>query len=150
MLLPILYNKCYGGFDFSTAFVQEYFRRRPTSKLPKPTHAQTISGSFDHDTIRRTDLLAIAIFEEKGSEWSSGKHSKLCLHHVPADLFKYVYIGEYDGFESVCVDWEKAFNDLVLMTRREEQVAFHQRLMEYAHPPQAQVQPQKSPPQPQT
>lgn len=128
-MIPILYNRCYGGFNFSKAFVQEYFRRRPTSTLPKPTHM--IYGGFEHDEIRRTDPLAVAIFEEKGSEWSSGQHAELFLKHVPTDLVKYMHIGEYDGWECVAVDWEKAFNDLAQMDTREEQLDFHKRVTDY-------------------
>lgn len=104
-ILKILYNDCYGGFDFSPEFEAEY-ERRTGKKISDicpygPNHAI------------RADPTSIAIFEEKGTEWCSGHHSSLKLHIIPAALAKYWDIDEYDGDETVRVNIEEALADIL-------------------------------------
>ena len=86
--MKVLYNTCYGGFNFSERFVDEFNKRHPDRpKKLEPWHDE------------RTDLDVIALFEEKGSAWSSGVCSNLDMEEIPDDVeFR---IREYDGMESV-------------------------------------------------
>lgn len=86
--MKVLYNTCYGGFNFSKQFVEEFNKRHPDR--PKKLEEW-------HD--ERIDPDIIALFEEKGSDWSSGAYSKLDMDEIPDDVeFR---IREYDGMESV-------------------------------------------------
>lgn len=86
--MKVLYNTCYGGFNFSERFVDEFNKRHPDR--PKKLESW-------HD--ERTDPDVIALFEEKGSVWSSGAYSNLDMEEIPDDVeFR---VREYDGMESV-------------------------------------------------
>jgi hypothetical protein len=86
--MKILYNTCYGGFNFSKQFVKEFNERHPDR--PK---------KLEEWNDERTDPDVIALFEEKGSAWSSGAYSNLDIEEIPDDVeFR---IREYDGMESV-------------------------------------------------
>ena len=86
--MKVLYNTCYGGFNFSKQFVEEFNKRHPDR--PKKLEEW-------HD--ERIDPDVIALYEEKGSDWSSGACSKLDMDEIPDDVeFR---IREYDGMESV-------------------------------------------------
>jgi hypothetical protein len=94
--MKVLFNDCYGGFAFSEAFEEEYKTRtgKPTRvdvRLPRLLGPESI----------RTDPVAIAIWEEKGSEWCSGTDSALEMYEVPAVFEKYWEIEDYDGNETV-------------------------------------------------
>ena len=86
--MKVLYNTCYGGFNFSERFVDEFNKRHPDRpKKLEPWHDE------------RTDPDVIALFEEKGSAWSSGVCSNLDMEEIPDDVeFR---IREYDGMEAV-------------------------------------------------
>lgn len=92
--MKVLYNTSYGGFRFSEEFVEEYNKRYPDSKIP--TWAYNLS---------RTEPNAIALFEEKGSDWSSNMCSKIAVEEIPDDV-EY-RIDEYDGMEAVIWDIPK-------------------------------------------
>lgn len=83
--MKILINTCYGGFSFSERFCEEY-EKRTGSKLDK----------YSKD---RTSNDIIELFEELGSETSSGKYAELRIIEIPDDVEYYVY--EYDGIESI-------------------------------------------------
>lgn len=86
--MKVLYNTCYGGFNFSKQFVEEFNKRHPDR--PKKLEKW-------HD--ERIDPDIIALYEEKGSVWSSGVCSNLDIEEIPDDVeFR---IREYDGMESV-------------------------------------------------
>lgn len=95
--MKVLYNRCYGGFSFSTKFVEEFNERNPNNKLS--VHDDRYNGSM------RTHPDVIALFEEKGSKWSSGGCAKLEMKVVPDDVeYK---ISEYDGVETISWDIPK-------------------------------------------
>lgn len=103
--LKILYNDCYGGFHFSPEFEAEY-ERRTGKKIQEicpygPNHAI------------RADPTSISIFEEKGTEWCSGRFSSIKVHTIPAAFAKYWDIDEYDGDETVRVNIEEALADIL-------------------------------------
>jgi hypothetical protein len=85
--MKILINTCFGGFNFSEEF-QEEFELRFNLKI----------SDFDHDNIR-TNPEIIELFLEFGPERSSGKFSDLKLIEIPDDV-EYE-ISEYDGIEHV-------------------------------------------------
>lgn len=87
--MKVLYNACYGGFNFSKQFVEEFNARHPD----RPKKLETWYEG------ERTDPGIIALFEEKGSVWSSGAYAKLDVEEIPDDVE--FHIREYDGMEGV-------------------------------------------------
>lgn len=86
--MKVLYNTCYGGFGFSKQFVEEFNKRHPDRpKKLEEWHEE------------RIDPDIIALYEEKGSVWSSGYCAKLNIDEIPEDVE--FHIREYDGMESV-------------------------------------------------
>jgi hypothetical protein len=105
MSVKILFNDCYGGFEFSNAFEEEY-RARGGSM----TNGRMFR--IGPESIR-CDPLAIAIFEEKGSEWCSGPNSMLEIREIPAIFERYWEVDEYDGNESIRVCVSEAYADIL-------------------------------------
>jgi len=103
----ILYNNCYGGFAFSDAFLAEYEKR--TGKVLDTFKALFRLGA---ESIR-CDLIAVAIFQEKGSDWCSGPNSQIEAFECPVALAKYWEIDEYDGDEHVRVLVAEALADIL-------------------------------------
>ncbi len=103
--MKILYNDCYGGFAFSPAFLDEFKARTgrdlDTYKALFRLGPQSI----------RCDPDAIAIFEERGSEWCSDVHAALEVREIPTLFANYWEIEEYDGNETVRVDVNAALAD---------------------------------------
>lgn len=106
--IKIIYNNCYGGFAFSVAFEEEYHGR--TGQL-LATHRRLLDPRSP--TNIRIDPVAIAILEEKGSEWSSGPNAALEIREIPAVFSLYWSIEDRDGDETVECNTESAFADLL-------------------------------------
>ena len=92
--MKVLYNACYGGFNFSQEFVEEFNKRHPDK-----------TRKLDRWHVERSDPDVIALFEEKGPEWSSGRCSNLDVEEIPDDV-EY-HVDEYDGLETVTWDIPK-------------------------------------------
>lgn len=93
--MKVLYNDCYGGFNFSEAFLAAYKTR--TGRALDPDRALFRVGP---NSIR-CDPDAIALVEQHGSEWASGPHAYIAIREFP-DLFAHYWsIDEYDGSETV-------------------------------------------------
>jgi hypothetical protein len=99
----VLYNDCYGGFTLSVQFEAEYEAR---------TSRKVDYMKLGNESIRR-DPVAIAIFNEYGSEWCSGPCSELALHECPIIFERYWEIDEYDGNETVRIDSSAALADIL-------------------------------------
>ena len=106
--IKILYNNCYGGFNPSKAFKEEYQRRTGTA-VSRDATAFWYKGldSF------RCDPIAVAIIEEFGSEWSSGLNSAIEIREIPAVFSRYWEITEYDGEETVNINTADAYADVL-------------------------------------
>lgn len=110
--MKVLYNTCYGGFNFSKQFVEEFNKRHPDRpKKLEEWHEE------------RIDPNIIALFEEKGSVWSSGAYAKLDMDEIPDDVeFR---IHEYDGMEAVAwsIPKDEIIQDLldILKERKKEE-----------------------------
>lgn len=107
-MIKILYNNCYGGFDVSREFEEEYQRRtgRSVDRDSVEFHA-TGTSSF------RCDPIAVAIFEEFGSERASGPSAMIEVHEIPAVFARYWKITDYDGDESITVNYTEAYADIL-------------------------------------
>lgn len=84
--MKILINKCHGVFEFSPLFIKKY----------ENIHNESIPHNIREE---RTDSRVIALFEQLGSEQSSGEFSRLQIVEIPDDIDW--EINEYDGHEKV-------------------------------------------------
>jgi hypothetical protein len=107
MTTKVLYNSSYGPFDFSTAFEAEYAARAgrnvDTAKRLFHLGSQSI----------RTDPIAIALLEEKGTEWSSGPQSYIEVRAFSSVFEKYWEVEEDDGDETVRLLVSEALADVL-------------------------------------
>ena len=106
--IKVIYNNCYGGFAFSAKFEKEYNAR--TSQM-LATHRRLLDARSP--TNIRVDPVAIAILEEKGTEWSSGQNSSLEIRQIPAIFSSYWTIDEREGDETVECNTESILSDLL-------------------------------------
>ena len=103
----VLFNDCYGGFDFSAAFMKEYEKRTGAPLEVLGAYVRVGANSI------RCDPTAIALFEEKGSEWCSGPYSSLAIREFPIVFAQYWEIEEYDGNEHVRILVNEALADIL-------------------------------------
>ena len=93
--VEILYNKCFGGFGFSSEAMNEYFNRK-----------QTVDpSSFSEYEIERHDPVMLQIVKEMGSR-ANGYCARLAIQSIPSHFVKYYEIDEYDGSESVQIKYD--------------------------------------------
>lgn len=119
----ILINKCYGGFSFSYDFMKLFQEKHPeyfTDKHKPYYFFEAMSHRYNPDVIQ--------MFQEKGSKWCSGQYSNLVLKEIPDNVSDYVYVGEYDGYESLNIDWKKAFYRLYEFESLSEKQTFRESL----------------------
>ena len=87
----ILYNACYGGWGISNKAMELY-------KLK--------TNNFDNYYPRRNDTILIEIYKELGDEFDE-KHSKTLIEKIPKQYENFYYISEYDGLETVKINYTK-------------------------------------------
>lgn len=91
---PVLYNANYGGFHYSNEF-KELYKQRWGKPIFNKRHGKKV---YD-------------IYEELGSERSSGKYCKIEVDWIPKNVqFK---IEEYDGLETVFPDFNLEYRELL-------------------------------------
>jgi hypothetical protein len=107
MTTKVLYNNSYGPFEFSSAFEAEYAARagRNVDTANRLFHLGANSI--------RTDPVAIAILEEKGTEWSSGPLSYIEVRAFSSVFEKYWEVEESDGDETVRLLVSEALADVL-------------------------------------
>ena len=112
--MKLLINKCYGGYGVSNEAIELWFSKKG---LPMRTEITEYGDTrYYHEdnmiwSIGRNDPTLIEIFEEIGSERTSGDHADLKLVELP-DFCKYT-VGEYDGNEWIEETWiEVSLTDL--------------------------------------
>ena len=93
--IEVLLNDCYGGWQISNKANKLYELRRK-------------KDSNNYNYIRkRSDPILVQIYKELGDEFDGGKHSKTGIENIPKKYEKYYIISEYDGLESVEIDYTK-------------------------------------------
>ena len=104
----VLYNNAFGdGFELSRPFLEEFTKRRGKEIDINKALFWKGTGSI------RCDPLAIALFQEKGSEWSSGPSASIQLREFSAVFDKYWEVEEQDGDEYVRVLVADALADIL-------------------------------------
>jgi len=105
--IRVLFNDCYGDFAFSEAFEAEYLKRAG--------HAVEADGRLYRigSNSIRCDPVALAIYDEFGSEWCSGQEAELAIRDVPAIFASYWEIDDYGGNETVRLRIDEAMADIL-------------------------------------
>ena len=94
-MIGIMYNACHGGFSFSQAAIDEYNRRKPPVMPDLSTNAHGLD---------RTDQLMIDICAEMRHD-ANGLYAAIKTEYIPLRFKDHFIITEYDGFESVNIDY---------------------------------------------
>lgn len=98
-MIEFLYNACYGGFSFSEEFEEEFCKRFPEK-------AEFLKNLWNLEI--RYDPDVVALWKEMG-ERANGPCSKIKSKMLPEKCIEYVDLDEYDGMESVGIDWNYAY-----------------------------------------
>ena len=115
---PVLYNNQYGGFGYSRKAIEEYNKRVPAgaAKIKTGTgqgiFSQALLGKSEVDQeiyvheIDRGDPLMVQVCKDLGND-ANETYSMIAIAQVPRKFEKHYYIGEYDGLESVQIDFKR-------------------------------------------
>lgn len=95
----VLYNACYGGFSFSKLALVEYSKR--TGKTLK---------RYEHPG--RHDQIMVDVVKELGDK-ASNDCSQIEVVYVHKDHVEYIDIHEYDGLESIEINWSQYVLDSI-------------------------------------
>ena len=107
--MKLLINVCYGGYGLSNEALELWAKKKNMVLTKKTTEYGDYDYYVDGDqiisdhNIDRDDPTIIEVFEELGSERTSGDHGELSLVELP-DGCEY-NITEYDGWESIANTW---------------------------------------------
>jgi hypothetical protein len=93
-VIEVLYNRCYGGWKISEKAMELYKARNG------------IYNSMELESVDlcRSDPILIQIYNELGDEFSIGC-SNIKIKKISKKYEKYYYITEYDGLESLEIDY---------------------------------------------
>jgi len=107
-----MYNACYGGFTLSDQALREYCKVKGIQCDDKRLY-------FVDCEVSRHDPDMVAIVRALGKA-ASGTCSDVRVCDIPKKFMDYYVIGEYDGYESVQIDYQrwklKRIKDLVERT----------------------------------
>lgn len=90
--IEVLLNDCYGGWQISNKANKLYALRKTTND----------SNNYIR---KRSDPILVQIYKELGDEFDGGEHSKTNIEKIPKKYEKYYIISEYDGLESIEIDY---------------------------------------------
>jgi len=99
--VEVLYNCCYGGFNPSEKAKELYIEKM--LEIDKDFNNEHFNMYF----VDRDDPILIEIFHQLGVEKFSGSHSRIKSQKIPKKFKDCFDIGEYDGKESVNIDYRK-------------------------------------------
>jgi hypothetical protein len=91
--IEVLFNDCYGGWQISNKANKLYTLRK--------------TEDSNYYIRRRSDPILVQIYKELGDEFDGGKYSKTGIEKIPKKYENHYIISEYDGLESVEIDYTK-------------------------------------------
>lgn len=97
--VAVLYNACFGGFTLSEQALRRY------CEIKGIQCSQDTLYSVDCG-VPRHDPDMVAVVRELGKA-ANGPCTDLKVKEIPRKFLNYYYIDEYDGYESVCIDYKK-------------------------------------------
>uniref|UniRef100_A0A6C0IEK8 Uncharacterized protein n=1 Tax=viral metagenome TaxID=1070528 RepID=A0A6C0IEK8_9ZZZZ len=103
--IEILYNTSYGGWGISDKAIELYKLRN--------VNDNSMALEYEcHELLSRTDPILIQIYNELGDEMNT-KCCKIRIKKIPKKYENYYYISEYDGKESIAIDFTNYKLDMV-------------------------------------
>jgi hypothetical protein len=99
--IEVLYNYCYGGFNPSEKAKELYIEKM--LEIDKDFNNEHFNMSF----VDRDDQILIEIFHQLGVEKFSGTYSRVKSQKIPKKFKDCFDISEYDGKESVNINYIK-------------------------------------------
>jgi len=97
--IEVLYNARYGGWVISDKAMKLYTLRRTKNST--------------YYLRRRNDPILIQIYKELGDEFDGKEYSKTSIEKIPKKYENYYFISEYDGLETVEIDYTKYELDIL-------------------------------------
>jgi hypothetical protein len=91
--IEVLYNGCYGCWRISIKARELYILRK--------------TNNSNNYLSKRSDPVLIQIYKELGDEFDGENYSKTEIEKIPKKYENYYYISEYDGFETVIIDYTR-------------------------------------------
>ena len=92
--IEVLLNDCYGGWQISNKANKLYKLRKTTND----------SSNYIR---KRSDPILVQIYKELGNEFDGGNYSKTGIEKIPKKYENYYIISEYDGLETVEIDYTR-------------------------------------------
>jgi hypothetical protein len=93
-VIEVLYNRCYGGLKISEKAMELY----------KARNGSYNSMELESVDLCRSDPILIEIYNELGHEFSTNC-SNIKIKKISKKYEKYYYINEYDGLESLEINY---------------------------------------------
>lgn len=90
--IEVLLNDCYGGWNMSNK-AKNLYKFRKTE------------NSNNNYIRKRSDPILVQIYKELGDEFDGGENSKTGIEKIPKKYENYYIISEYDGLETVEIDY---------------------------------------------
>ena len=120
--IPVLYNNRHGGFRYSKKALNEYNKRLPSgaAKIDVERGQGRFSRAYAEHArkaetnqvekksawdIKRHDPLMVQVCSKLGVE-ANGEYAEIAIAQVPRKFENHYYIAEYDGLESVEIDFQ--------------------------------------------
>ena len=91
--IEVLLNDCYGGWRVSNKARKLYELRR--------------TKDSNYYISKRSDPIFVQIYKELGDEFDAGEYSKTGIEKIPKKYENHYIITEYDGLESIEIDYVK-------------------------------------------
>jgi hypothetical protein len=90
--IEVLYNDCYGKWAISNKAKELYALRKMNN---------------NNKCRRRSDPILIQIYNDLGDDFDDKKCSDTKIEKIPKKYENYYFISEYDGLETVEIDYTK-------------------------------------------
>jgi hypothetical protein len=97
--VAVVINKAFGGFRLSRQAIDELH-------MAGIVNAHQLRWQYSHES--RSDPRLVEVVERLGAQASAPK-SELVVERVPTALMPFYRVDDYDGLESVVIDWRGAF-----------------------------------------
>jgi len=104
-MIRVLYCDVYGGWNLSRKAIKMY--RERTGKI----NTENPENNIYYLHIERHDPILLEIYNELGTEFD-GKYSHSEIEEIPKKYENYYTITEYDGLETVVIDYHKYDKDM--------------------------------------
>lgn len=105
-MIEVLYCNVYGAWNLSKKAIKMY-RDRKGKINPEDTEDSIYFCGIEE----RHDPILLEIYKELGTEFD-GKYSRSEIEEIPKKYENYYRISEYDGLETVDIDYHKYDKDM--------------------------------------